>query len=581
VHRLVVTAALLVCVAAAVAEPGRAATQVLMPGVSYSRQVQFTAHGPVVINVITAPRPGGLYSLKPVLANGTILGRQRVTAMQKAISSTTTVAGVNGDLFNWKDGHPSGMVMQDGVIKSPPIRERSSIGISADGTLNVARVALYGYWQGLGSRRTVTVNKTPKGDGTTLYTPAWGAKTPAVSGATEAVIGEFPPVTSGGELDGTVTAQSTGGGTPIPPNGAVLLSIGSQAPRLAAEAPPGTPLRLQFVLTPDWPTAGIEDALGGGPVIVRNGKAVYTAGEDFLPSQLGPRNPRTGVGQRRNGKIILVAADGRRNGYSVGLTNFELAQALVRLGAVTGSALDAGGSTTMAFDGKLLNRPSDRGGERPIKEMLAVMYDGVYAPPPAQPVVSPNGDGSAEKQTLSFKIVVPSTVTANLVDPDGNAAYTFSGPRLPGTYTIKWPAGRRARRQAQEALGRWRWVISATDDQSRQSSIERAFWVNNTLGFLKVAPRSPRIGPRRANRVVARFKLAYKARVVGSIWTRSGALVRRLGGGRNLGAGVHAYTWNGRYRSGRLAYPGTYAFRVYARNAYGPVALTKTFRVRR
>ena len=36
-----------------------------MPGVTYSRQVQFTAHGPVVLNVMTAPRPGGLYSLKP------------------------------------------------------------------------------------------------------------------------------------------------------------------------------------------------------------------------------------------------------------------------------------------------------------------------------------------------------------------------------------------------------------------------------------------------------------------------------------------------------------------------------------
>ncbi len=283
-----------------------------MPGVTYSRQVQFTAHGPVVINVMTAPSPGGLYSLTPVLANGTIIGRQRVTAMQKAISDTTTVAGVNGDLFNWKDGHPSGLVLQDGVIKSPPIRTRSSIGISSTGTLNVARVALYGYWQGLGSRRTVTVNRTPKGDGSTLYTPAWGAKTPVVAGSTEAVFDAFPPATSGGELDGTVTAQATGGGTPIPPNGAVLLSVGTQAAKLAAEATPGTPLRIQLVLTPDWPSAGIADALGGGPVIVRNGKAVYTAGEDFLPSQLGPRDPRTGVGQRKDGRIVLVAVDGRR-----------------------------------------------------------------------------------------------------------------------------------------------------------------------------------------------------------------------------------------------------------------------------
>ncbi|HUK95624.1 MAG TPA: phosphodiester glycosidase family protein [Gaiellaceae bacterium] len=579
-QRLVLIVAVLVGVAAGVAAPAQAVTQVLMPGVTYQRQIQFTAHGPVVINVIRAPKPGGLYSLKPVLANGTITGRQRVTAMQKAISSTATVAGVNGDLFNWTDGHPSGLVIQDGVIESPPVRTRSSIGISTTGTLNVARVALYGYWQGLGSRRPITVNKTPKGDGTSLFTPAWGAKTPAVSGAVVVVLRPFPPATSGGVLQGTVVSQGSGVATPIPPDGAVLVAVGSQAPKLAAEAPVGTPINVQLVLTPDWPAAGIDDALGGGPVIVRNGKAVYTAGEDFLPSQLAPRDPRTGIGQRKDGKIVMVAVDGRHPGYSVGLTNFELAQALVRLGAVTGSALDAGGSTTMAFDGKLLNRPSDPGGERSIKEMLAVMYYGVYAAPPTLPVVSPNGDGSAEKQTLSFKVVRPSTVTASLIDPTGATAFTDTGPRAPGTYKVTWPATMTAKREAQEALGRWRWVVNATDDLARQSSVERSFWVNDTLGFVSVSPKVVRLGPKRANRVVVRFQLAHNARVVVSVWTRSGVLVRRIGAYK-MKAGRRSVRWNGRFAGGHLAYRGTYLFKVYAQNAYGPVDLTKVFGVRR
>ena len=61
-----------------------------------------------------------------------------------------------------------------------------------------------------------------------------------------------------------MTAQATGGGTPIPPNGAVLLSVGTQAPKLAAEATPGTPVRIQLVLTPDWPSAGIETRSAAG-----------------------------------------------------------------------------------------------------------------------------------------------------------------------------------------------------------------------------------------------------------------------------------------------------------------------------
>ena len=78
------------------------------------------------------------------LANGTVTGRARVTAMEKALSDTSTVAGVNGDLFNFKDGHPTGIVMDNNVIKSPPYRERSSVGISSTGTLSVSNATYSG-----------------------------------------------------------------------------------------------------------------------------------------------------------------------------------------------------------------------------------------------------------------------------------------------------------------------------------------------------------------------------------------------------------------------------------------------------
>jgi hypothetical protein len=577
--RRILIGAMVVAAAAAVAAPARAYySQVLMPGVTYSRQVQFTAHGPVAIHVITAPKPVGLYKLRPLLANGTVTGRQRVTAMEKAVSSQATVVGTNGDLFNWADGHPSGMVMQDGQLKVPPLRTRSSIGISSTGTLTVQRVAQFGFWQGLGSRRPLSLNKTPAGDGTTIFTPVWGARTPVVSGAVETTIEPYPPVTPGSVLAGTSVAQSTGGGTVIPRDGAVMMAIGSQASKLVAETPPGTVVQTQFSLTPNWPAMGIADALGGGPVIVRNGRPVYTAGEDFLASQLAPRNPRTGIGQRANGQIVMVVVDGRRRGYSVGLTNFELAQTLARLGAVTGSALDSGGSSTLAFDGHLLNRPSDPGGERPVKETLALMYTGVYAPPPTQPVLSPNGDGQGDRETLTFKIVRQSTVDAKLIDPTGATAYESAGDRAPGIYQVTWPTKAIRRRTTNLALGRWRWAVSATDDQQQTSSVSRVFWVNDTLGFLRVTPRVARIRAHRGS-VVASFQLVHAARVTGSVWTRSGVLVRRIGPA-SMKPGKRTMRWNGRYRSGGIAYSGRYVFKVYASNAYGPETLQQNFAVR-
>jgi Phosphodiester glycosidase len=580
VLRRVLIGALLASLAAALAAPARAATQVLMPNVSYKRTVQFTAHGPVVLHVVTAPRPGGLYQLKPLLSNGTILGKERVTDMQKDVSDTATVVGVNGDLFNFKDGHPSGMLMQNRVLQSPPYRFRSSVGITSDGRLNVQRVSFYGYWQGLGQRRPLTgLNQPPRGDGTSLFTPAWGATTPRIPGVVEAVLQPFPPAVPGGELAGTVSFQHGGGGTPIPRGGAVLLARGSQVAKLQQEAPTGTQVLTRLILSPDWLTSGVTDALGGGPVIVRNGRAVWTAGEDFLPTQLGPRHPRTAVGQRRDGKIIMLAVDGRRRGSSVGMTNWELAQAMVRLGAVTASALDAGGSTTMAFDGKVLNRPSDPGGERPVAETLAVLYSGVYAPAPALAVVSPNGDGIAERQQLSYKVVSTSTVTASLLGPGGATAFKDSGTREPGVYNFAWPSSTRRRTQ-DDPLGRWRWVVKATDTNGQESSVERAFWLNDTLGFIRVAPRSVKLRKKSRSAVVARFKLAYPARVTPSIWTTRGILIRRLPA-RNLGAGTRAVAWNGRFQNGRFVYHGSYVFKIFAKNSYGPVDLNQRFVVRR
>ena len=577
--RRVVIGALLAILAAVFAAPAFAYTQVLMPGVTYSRQVQFTAHGPVVMHVLTAPRPGGSYALKPILSNGSIVGRERVTSMQKDVSSSATVAGVNGDLFNFKDGHPTGMLMQGGVLQSQPYRFRSSIGVSSSGALTVAKVAFFGYWQGLGQRRPLTgLNQPPLGDGTSLFTPAWGPATPRVAGAVEAVLSPFPAAVPGQDLGGTVTVQTTGGGTAIPRNGAVLMAHGAPAARLTAEAPPPTRVAARLILAPDWPAAGIADAIGGGPLIVRNGRAVWTAGEDFLPTQLGPRNPRTAVGQRRDGKILLVAVDGRRRGYSVGLTNFELAQAMVRLGAVTASALDAGGSTTMAFDGKLLNRPSDPGGERAVADSLSIFYTGVYAPPPALPVISPNGDGIAERQALAYKVVRPSAVDAKLVGPGGITGYTESGQRNPGLYRVSWPAS--AKTAASQPLGRWRWVVTATDDAGNKSSVERAFWLNDTLGFLRVAPTVARPRARGRAAVVARFRLEHDARVRPSIWTRGGVLVRRLPSVA-LKAGTRSLAWDGRYGNGRAVYGGRYVFRIAAQNGFGPVDLSRPFSVRR
>ena len=547
----------------------------LTTGVTYQKQVQFTPHGPVAIHVMTAPKPGGLYALRPVLSNGSILGRERVTSMQRRVSSVATVGGVNGDLFTWNEGLPSGMLMQSGVLKTPPHSKRSSVGVTDDGRLIVERVAMLGQWWGSGQRRPLTgLNQRPGPEGASLFTAAWGSATPAASGTVEVTLQPFPPAAPFTDLVGTVAQVKPGGSTPIPPDGAVIVGRGSSAARLAAEAFIGEQVTARLILRPQW--GGVTDAIGGGPLIVKNGVPVFRALEDFTTYQLSLRHPRTGVGQQADGSLVFVAVDGRQPGYSTGMTNFELAQTLVRLGVVTGSALDAGGSTTMAFDGKLLNRPSDRP-ERAVSDSLMVFYYGVHAPPPRENLLSPNGDGVQERQSLAFKLVRPSTVTASLVGPDRIPRLTQTGERLPGIYRLTWDG--RAPGGGVERQGRWRWVVNAVDNLSQHSVAERVFWLNATLGHLRVSHRVLRVR-RRGTAFRVGFRLTARARVRVSIETASGIRVRTVAN-RMMAPGTRRVVWNGRYGNGVLARSGGYRVRVLASNSYGPSELSQRFGVRR
>ena len=559
--------ATIVLLSAAFAAPAHAAGPVeLMPGVTYETTVQFTPHGPVVLHVITAPKPdpAGLYQLAPVLARGSVLGgRERVTQIEKDVSSQATVAGINGDLFNWNDGHPTGVFLSGGVLVHPPLAGRSSIGVDSTGLLHVDRVKFFGTWKGSGQRRPLNgFNEVPTPGQVILFTPSYGPRAPVVPGAAEIVLQPFPAAVPNIDLAANVTAVGVNGGEAIPPDGAILMATGSIAAALQAEAPVGSVLTTRLILQPAW--TGIVSALGGGPVLVRNGNAVFRSLEDFTNDQVTQRDPRAGVGQLADGRVILVAVDGRQPGYSVGLTSFELAQVLQRLGAVTASGVDSGGSVTVAFDGRLLNRPSDPGGERLVKEALLIQYFGVYAAPPPQPLL--NGDPGKTEEPLVYKLVRPSTVTAQLVGPDGVPRVLEAAVQHdPGSYPFTYSTF--------DVEGAWHWNVSATDDLGRVSTIDRVFRYDTTLRGLR-APRLAR------KRVTIHVTLSRPAKVRLRIETRNGVIVRTLPAA-SLTAGAQALVWDGRLPHGTRAYGGTYVAHVFATSEFGTSDLAGQFAFRR
>ena len=171
-----------------------------------------------------------------MLSNGVVPGRETVSQMQRRLSPTTTAAGINGD-FADAAGSPNGTFLEDGVYKSRSNEGRSSIGIDNAGNLVVQRFGLLSTWQGSNQRRAlVGINRTPGPNGVTIYTPA-GRGHAAHDGDDRVDRDPLPALTAAGEPRGQGwQVNASGGGTPIPPNGAVLVGRGGQGSRLAQEA---------------------------------------------------------------------------------------------------------------------------------------------------------------------------------------------------------------------------------------------------------------------------------------------------------------------------------------------------------
>lgn len=543
----------------------------LLPGVTYEDDIQLTPHGPVSIHVVRAPRPVGLYRLRPTLSNDSVTRRETLSAMERRLAPQGTAIGINGDYFSFKDGHPSGMLMRDDTLVTAPLSGRSSMGIAADGTIDVRRMKLVGAWHGLGQWRPLSaLNAPPKPNGVALFTSDYGPQTPQIPGSLAAVLSPIGPATPGTDILAPVADERSGTSISLEPGTAVLVARGAAGTALAQEAPLGSNVTIRLTLQPDWP--GVVDAIGGGPALVEDGRPVFRAGEAFAVSQLLPRAPRSAIGQLADGRLVLVAVDGREHGYSVGLTNFELAQAMMRLGAVRAMALDSGGSTTLAFDGSVLNRPSD-GRERAIATALLLVYSGVYAPPPRVDVVSPNGDGVEDVQHLSYRLVRPSDVTVTLLGPDGGAASQQPKAQQPGTYAVSFPPTRNA------PEGRWTFTVSATDDQGQASSATRRFSLNTTIGFLRVSPPALTLPPR-GRRISISWRQSRAARVSVRVETPQGTVLRRIADA-SYQPGLNAVAWNGIRKDARRAFGGTYRVVVTATNAVGSVSLERSLRIRR
>lgn len=118
----------------------------------------------------------------------------------------------------------------------------------------------------------------------------------------------------------------------------------------------------------------LVDACSFNPVILINGKPV---GMDSLESGV---NPRTCIGQREDGAIVMIVFDGRQF-YSTGVTYADCAAVMIQYGCVNAINMDGGSSSCMYYNGEMKNHPSGAaGGSRYLPNAWLILKEAPSEP---------------------------------------------------------------------------------------------------------------------------------------------------------------------------------------------------------
>jgi exopolysaccharide biosynthesis protein len=307
-----------------------------------------------------------------------------VHALDEAVGLETTssiadrlgaVAAVNGGYFAMTGtyrGDSTGTLQIDGTILSEPDRSRSAVGFVST---PAATQLLFGPidWKAQiavdGQPRPIDgVNRARGEHDVVIFTPGFHRTTLTDDRGVEAVV----------RAGKVISVHDHTGSSSIPADGMVVSARGTGRDWVLATLRPDVPVDVTMQLhsvegTPPNPWSAAEDVLGAGPRLVAGGRVeITTARERMLPTFATDRHPRTAIGRLRDGRALLLVVDGRQPAWSVGMSLEELARLFLDFGAVDAINLDGGGSTTMTVERKIVNKPSDPAGERPVSDAIVV-----------------------------------------------------------------------------------------------------------------------------------------------------------------------------------------------------------------
>ncbi|HVF40747.1 MAG TPA: phosphodiester glycosidase family protein [Gemmatimonadaceae bacterium] len=360
--------------------PDTARVRVIAPGVIH--RYLWDRNGPWAIHVIEA-RLGGECSLelRTAKANDRIVGRETTSNLAREFARKTgrpMVAMINADFFLFDPpGVPTGTQVIAGelvsagprwpVVGTARVKGRLQPFISSDSLLGQLSA---------GPDRLILirlVNRRPDSARVAAYNPYYGPMTPSDNGVVEVAVDYSPSAERIGEVSRGVvtTVDSSRPGIPIGGRNRIVFAARNEKARIALEKMrPGDSVTFSFSY-PGAPGPVVE-MVGGFPLLVSPGQADLPKRWADRPASFIGRNPRTAIGWRADGTVLLVTVDGRRPGYSMGMTLDEMVDLSRKLGAREMLNLDGGGSTAMVIDHRLVNKPTDKEGERAVANAIGI-----------------------------------------------------------------------------------------------------------------------------------------------------------------------------------------------------------------
>ena len=371
----------------------KSVTQKIGPSAIYTNIIGTNTNSGGVVNAYTVEADVTSGVIKPYVYNGQVRGAKTLTKMTSAIASEgyKVVAGINGDLYDTSSGTPKGASVHKGNLVTGGYQSEYVLSFDRDGRGSISQPKLTysinmkltdGEGGSTDSTATIGYFNVPHGGANALHLYNYNyADTTHTSGTcAEAVLtineGSKAELKAGGSVTATVTSvNNSTNSTKIEPNQFVL-SANNQSAYYGkiCQMIEGSTVTITANVTGDKDIIGATEAMGVYNVMALDG-VIQTTDKTL--------NPRTAIGLKDDGTVVLYVVDGRQTNVSNGMNAVDVTKYLMSKGCTSVVNMDGGGSTTMVArstpgksdDAVLVNSPSG-GSERMVSNGLFFVYTG-------------------------------------------------------------------------------------------------------------------------------------------------------------------------------------------------------------